>query len=43
MFDLPLIENSLGGPAPVCESAEPADYYNSNKLTAAQLAEYGKS
>ncbi len=42
-FDLPLIENSLGGQAPVCDSAEPTDYYNSNKLSAAQLAEYGKS
>lgn len=42
-FDLPLIENSVGGQAPVCDSAEPTDYYNSNKLTAAQLAEYGKS
>lgn len=42
-FNLPLIENSLGGAAPVCNSAEPADYYNSNKLSASQLAEYGKA
>jgi ribose transport system substrate-binding protein len=43
MYDLPLIENSLGGATPVCDSAEPADYYNSNKLSASQLAEYGKA
>jgi ribose transport system substrate-binding protein len=42
-YNLPLIENSLGGATPVCDSAEPADYYNSNKLSASQLAEYGKA
>ncbi|MGD0553902.1 MAG: substrate-binding domain-containing protein [Streptosporangiaceae bacterium] len=42
-YNLPLIENSLGDAAPVCNSAEPSDYYNSNKLSASQLAEYGKA
>ena len=42
-FSLPIIENSLGGPAPVCASSEPADYYNSNKISGADLAKYGKS
>lgn len=41
-FSLPLIENSLGGLAPVCTSSEAADYYNSNKISAADLAKYGK-
>lgn len=41
-FNLPLIENSLGGLKPVCASSEPADHYNSNKITAATLAQYGK-
>ena len=42
-FSLPIIENTLGGPAPVCASSESADYYNSNKISAADLAKYGKS
>jgi ribose transport system substrate-binding protein len=42
-FNLPLIENSLGGVAPVCASAEPADYYNSNKISASDLTQYGKA
>ncbi|HLJ99436.1 MAG TPA: substrate-binding domain-containing protein, partial [Streptosporangiaceae bacterium] len=37
-FSLPLIENSAGGLAPVCSSTESADYYNSNKISAADLA-----
>lgn len=41
-FDLPLIENTLGGLKPVCASSEPADYYNSNKIPAATLSQYGK-
>jgi ribose transport system substrate-binding protein len=41
-FDLPLIEDSLGGLKPVCTSSEPADYYNSNKISAAVLGQYGK-
>jgi ribose transport system substrate-binding protein len=41
-FDLPLIEDSLAGMKPVCTSSEPADYYNSNKIPAAVLAQYGK-
>lgn len=41
-FQLPLIENSLGGTAPVCQSSQPADYYNSNQITPADLAKYGK-
>ena len=41
-FNLPLIEDSLGGLKPVCTSSEPADYYNSNKIAAAVLAQYGK-
>jgi ribose transport system substrate-binding protein len=42
-FDLPLIEDSLGGLKPVCASSQPADYYNSNKIPAAVLAQYGKA
>jgi ribose transport system substrate-binding protein len=41
-FDLPLIENSLTSPSPVCVSSAPQDFYNSNRLTVAQLTEYGK-
>jgi ribose transport system substrate-binding protein len=41
-YDLPLAENSLASPAPVCNSAAPQDFYNSNRLTAAQLTQYGK-
>jgi ribose transport system substrate-binding protein len=44
-FDLPLIENTLssaGSLAPVCDSSAPQDFYNSDKLTVAQLSEYGK-
>jgi ribose transport system substrate-binding protein len=41
-FSLPIIENTLGGPAPVCTPSEPTDYYNSNKISAADLAKYGK-
>lgn len=42
LFSLPLIENSLGGPKPVCTSSEPSDYYNSNRISGADLAKYGK-
>lgn len=45
IFNLPLIENSLSGDsalAPVCDSAAPQDVYDSDKITAAQLSEYGK-
>jgi ribose transport system substrate-binding protein len=42
LFNLPMIENSLGGPKPVCTPSESSDYYNSNKITAAELAKYGK-
>lgn len=41
-YELPLIENSLGSPAPVCNSSAPSDFYNSNQLTVSQLSEYGK-
>jgi len=42
-FNLPLIENSAGGPKPVCSASAPADYYNSNQISAADLAKYGKA
>jgi len=41
-YSLPLIENSLASPTPVCDASAPQDFYTSNKLTAAQLSEYGK-
>jgi ribose transport system substrate-binding protein len=41
-FDLPIIENSLASPAPVCNASASQDFYNSNDLTVAQLNEYGK-
>ena len=41
-YQLPIIENSLSSPTPVCNSAAPQDFYNSNDLTVAQLNEYGK-
>ena len=36
------VRTALGGLKPVCASSEPADHYNSNKITAATLAQYGK-
>jgi len=27
----------------VCKPKEPTDFYNSNKITAAEIAQYGKS
>lgn len=41
-FDLPLIENSLGSLTPKCLPSESADYYNSNRISPADLAKYGK-
>ncbi len=41
-YSLPLIENSLASLTPVCDSSAPQDFYTSNKITAAQLSEYGK-
>ncbi len=41
-FDLPLSENSLGSPAPVCKPSQPDDFYNTTQLDPADLAKYGK-
>ena len=41
-FDLPIIEDSLGSPAPVCQAGQPDDFYNSNNISPADLAKYGK-
>jgi ribose transport system substrate-binding protein len=41
-FQLPIIENSLGSPAPECQSAQAADFYNSDKISPADVTKYGK-
>jgi ribose transport system substrate-binding protein len=41
-FQLPISEDSTGSPAPVCQSAQPDDFYNSSQLDPAVLAKYGK-
>lgn len=41
-FSLPLIEDTLAGKAPKCDSAQGDDFYNSNNLTADELSKYGK-
>ncbi|MBN9618542.1 MAG: substrate-binding domain-containing protein [Actinobacteria bacterium] len=42
IYDLPIIEDSLNGPAPVCLSSAPDDFYDSNNISQADLAKYGK-
>jgi ribose transport system substrate-binding protein len=41
-FQLPIIEDSTGSDKPVCQSGQPDDFYNSNKLDPAEIAQYGK-
>ena len=40
-YQLPAIEDTLNGLAPVCDKSAPADSYNSSKLSADVLAKYG--
>lgn len=40
-YNLPAIEDSLNGLAPVCVSSQPADTYNSSKISPSDLAKYG--
>lgn len=41
-YSLPLIEDTLGGLEPVCDPSYGEDFYHSNDLDPAELAEYGK-
>jgi ribose transport system substrate-binding protein len=41
-FNLGIFEDSLGGRAPICDAAAGPDTFNSNQLTADELAKYGK-
>lgn len=41
-YELPIIEDTLGSPAPTCKSDQPDDFYNSNDITPADIAKYGK-
>jgi ribose transport system substrate-binding protein len=41
IFALPLFEDSVNGPDPICESDRPDDFYVSNQLTPDQIAEFG--
>jgi ribose transport system substrate-binding protein len=41
-FNLGIFEDSLGGRAPICDPAAGPDTFNSNQLTAEELAKYGK-
>lgn len=42
IISLPISENSLRANKPVCSSGQADDFYNSNKITPAALAKYGK-
>ena len=41
-FELPIIENSMGGATPKCENGQPDDFYTSNQISPADIAKYGK-
>lgn len=41
-YSLPFFEDSVNGPAPVCDSSLPDDFYPSNKISADDIAKYGK-
>jgi ribose transport system substrate-binding protein len=41
-YKLPIFEDSLGSPAPSCDSAQGPDVFLSNKIPAADLATWGK-
>jgi ribose transport system substrate-binding protein len=41
-FNLGIFEDSLGGRASICDTAAGPDTFNSNQLTAEELAKYGK-
>lgn len=42
IISLPISENSLRANKPVCSAGQADDFYNSNKITPAVLAKYGK-
>lgn len=42
IVSLPISENSLRSNKPVCSAGQADDFYNSNKITPAVLAKYGK-
>ncbi|MBI1378428.1 MAG: substrate-binding domain-containing protein [Frankiales bacterium] len=41
-YTLPLIEDSTAGLEPKCDASQGDDFYNSNQITADELAKYGK-
>ncbi|HVQ97074.1 MAG TPA: substrate-binding domain-containing protein [Mycobacteriales bacterium] len=41
-FQLPIIEDSTGSPKPVCRQGLADDFYNSNQIEPADIAQYGK-
>jgi ribose transport system substrate-binding protein len=41
-YELPIIEDTLGSPAPTCQSGQPDDFYNSNNISPADIAKFGK-
>jgi ribose transport system substrate-binding protein len=43
IYNLQPYENTLAGKPYVCNPKEPTDFYNSNKITAAEIAKYGSS
>jgi ribose transport system substrate-binding protein len=42
IYSLPITEDSINGPKPICQSAQADDFYNSNQITPADLATFGK-
>ncbi|MFB9315577.1 substrate-binding domain-containing protein [Nocardioides plantarum] len=41
-YTLPFFEDSVDGTAPVCDKSLPEDFYPSNKISADDIAKYGK-
>jgi hypothetical protein len=41
-YQLPFFEDTLGGKPLVCDKSAPADFYPSNKISQADIAQYGK-
>jgi ribose transport system substrate-binding protein len=42
VYELPIIEDTLGSTAPKCVSGQPDDFYASNDISPADIAKYGK-
>jgi ribose transport system substrate-binding protein len=42
IYSLPITEDSVNGPKPVCQADQADDFYNSNQILPADLATYGK-